>query len=149
MRPFGVAELGVRHYIMKKFIISLFLIALIGFTIFLFKKHSKLLHMDVTARFDGYAQSATQDYMTTIPVIRPTERYAFISDLHFLSTNWGTSMPSASIAIGSEDLKTSEGHPLLKGHYYRFSFRQKLLDSKEKYSLHITNTAEQGAAANP
>ena len=136
---------------MKKIIAVILLICLAGFGFFLSKNQSTRLNMDVTARFDGYAQRATPDYQITIPVIRPTERYAFISDLHFLNTNWpgADSTPALSIAIGNPDLRTSDGNPLEKGRYYRFVFRQKLLDSKDRYSLEIRNSAGQSTVKNP
>ena len=98
----------------------------------------KGITIHVVTRFDGYYQMATREYMTTIPVVRPTTQYAFMKVEEVLGGNWRPDRGDGlSIAIGETPLVDSDGTPLLVGQNYECTFIE---IAENVYSANFTPT---------
>lgn len=91
---------------------------------------------EVIGTLDGYGDRATQQYMGTVPVVRPTEQYALISVTRVIRSNsGGFSTGGWSIALGRDRPPLDTGGPLVIGHAYYFRFKRRWYDPRETYRM--------------
>ena len=90
-------------------------------------------YYEVIGTFDGYHNRATQKYMGTVPVVRPTEQYAFVMVTRVIHSNsGGFSTGGWSIALGRSPPTTNAGHPMVIGQAYFFRFKRRWYDPREE-----------------